>query len=433
MSRVIVIGAGASGLLAAGRAAGQGVETLVLEKMDRPGRKLCITGKGRCNLTNTALVEEFVERFGRQGRFLRSAFSKLDNEALRDFLDGLGVPTVVERGGRVFPESNDAREVVEALKRWALGCGAAIRTRSAVEQLVIDQGRVNGVEVRSGASGEAKAELLPADAVVLAAGGSSYPATGSTGDGCRLAERAGHTVVPVRPGLVPLETEGDIAPRLQGLSLRNVRLTLFVEGQKKQAAFGELLFTHFGLSGPIGLTLSGQAVDGLRQGRRVTCSIDLKPALDEQKLDARLIRDFDEHGRQKLKNVLGGLLPARLIPVCLERTGLPGERKANQLSAAERTTLRCWLKDFRLQITGCRSFDEAIITQGGVSLKEVDPGTMQSKLVGGLYFAGEVLDLAADTGGFNLQAAFSTGWVAGTAAGRSLAESPASARRSRPI
>ena len=412
---VIVIGAGASGLLAAGRAAELGAQTLLLEKMDRPGRKLAITGKGRCNLTNVAPLPEFIAHFGPKGRFLRQAFSRFFTPDLVAFLEGLGVRTMTERGGRVFPAGEDAREIVDSLVQWVRGQGVVLQTLSPVGRLIVEGGRVTGVQVSKTARHNA-GRVFRAPAVVLATGGASYPGTGSAGDGYRLADAAGHSIVPIRPALVPLETAGDTAARLQGLSLRNVTVRLWLDDQQRAEAFGEMLFTHFGLSGPIILSLSRQAVDALRGGVRVIAAIDLKPALDEPKLDSRLLRDIDSHGRRHVRTLLKGLLPAKLVPIAADLTGIPLDRACHQISAAERGRLRAWLKDFRLQVTGYRPFSEAIITAGGVDLREVDPYTMSSRLVGGLFFAGEVLDVDADTGGYNLQAAFSTGWVAGRAA-----------------
>ena len=407
--QVIVVGGGAAGLMAAGQAAGLGASTLLLEKMRRPGRKLRITGKGRCNLTNVAPLPEFVARFGPGGRFLRQAFSRFFSAELVAFLDELGLPTVTERGGRVFPTSDRAQEVVDALLRWVDERGVILRTGSPVERLLLEGGRVVGVGLSGG-------RTFCAGAVVLATGGASYPATGSTGDGYRLAESVGHSITPIRPALVPLVTAGDVAPRLQGLSLRNVTLRVWVEGKKQAEAFGEMLFTHFGVSGPLVLAQSRGVVDALRQGQDVSLSIDLKPALDERKLDARLLRDLDMHGKRQFQTLLKDLLPSKLIPVCVDLTGISPHKVGHQITARERKRLRRWLKDFRLQVTGHRSFKEAIITAGGVSTRQVDPRTMASRLVGGLYFAGEVLDVDADTGGYNLQAAFSTGWVAGRSA-----------------
>jgi predicted Rossmann fold flavoprotein len=419
--RVIVVGGGAAGLIAAGQAAALGAETLVLEKMNRPGRKLRITGKGRCNLTNLAPVEEAIAHFGTSGRFLRQAFSRFYTQDLISFFAALGVLTVSERGGRVFPASGQAQEVLDALVRWVRTGGATIRTRSPVKRLFVENGRVLGVQVmRLPAKGnETILEKQPvgrvyhADAVIVATGGASYPQTGSTGDGYGLAAAAGHTIVPIRPALVPLETAGDIAARLQALSLRNVTVRLLVEGKKRAEVFGDMLFTDFGLSGPIILSLSRRVVDALRLGQEVALAIDLKPALDEVKLEARLLRDLSSRGKQRLRNLLKGLLPRKMIPLCLDLTGIPPDKPGHQLTALERRRLRQWLKDFRLEVTGYRSLAEAIITAGGVDTREVEPRTMGSRLVKGLYFAGEVLDVDAETGGYNLQAAFSTGWLAG--------------------
>jgi hypothetical protein len=415
--RVIVVGAGPAGLMAAGQAAGLGASTLVLEKMKRAARKLAITGKGRCNLTNVAPLADFTDHFGANGRFLRQAFARFFVPDLLAFMQELGVQLVTERGGRVFPAGGQATEVVEALVHWAQAAGAQLRTRSPVGRLLVKDGRLAGVVVPGAADQHPAGEKMHrADAVILATGGASYPGTGSTGDGYQLAQAVGHTIVPVRPALVPLETAGDVAPRLQGLGLRNVKVRVWSNGQPGAEAFGEVLFTHFGVSGPIILALSRQVVDLLHQGQRPTLAIDLKPALDEATLDARLLRDLDSHGRRQFHTVLQELLPRLLIPVCSELTGIPPDKPAHQINAGERKRLRAWLKDFRLEVTGHRSFAEAIVTAGGVDLREVEPRTMASRLVPGLYFAGEVLDLDADTGGYNLQAAFSTGWLAGRSA-----------------
>lgn len=398
-------------MMAAGRAAELGAETLILEKMNRPGRKLCITGRGRCNLTNVAPLSDFITRFGPNGQFLRQAFSRFFSAELVALFEELGVPTVTERGGRVFPVSGQAREVVDALVHWVRKRGGTLRTRSPVERLLVEGGQVVGVQVSPN-------RVHRSDAVIIATGGASYPATGSTGDGYRLAQSVGHTIVPIRPALVPLETAGDIAPRLQGLSLRNVAVRVWVNEKKQAEAFGEMLFTHFGVSGPTILTLSRQVVDALRLGQRVTLSIDLKLALDERRLDARLLRDLDAHGKRQFHTLLKDLLPRKLIPVCIDLLGIPPNRVAHQITAQERERLRIWLKDFRLEVTGHRPFAEAIVTAGGVDTREVDPRTMASRLAEGLYLAGEVLDVDGDTGGFNLQAAFSTGWLAGRSAAR---------------
>ncbi|MEJ2605511.1 MAG: NAD(P)/FAD-dependent oxidoreductase [Anaerolineales bacterium] len=421
---VIVIGGGPAGMMAAGTAAVSGAKTTLLEKMDQPGRKLRITGKGRCNLTNSTPLEDFIAHFGENGRFLYSAFSRFFNTELTGFMRQLGIQTVEERGGRIFPIHDDAQEIVSALEAWMVENGVVLQTRAKVENLIVENDRLVGAAyvekqspaLRSKSGGDSIIRRSRAHAVILATGGASYPGTGSTGDGYRLAASVGHTIVPIRPALVPLEIEGDLPARLQGLSLRNVNLRFLHQDDAFAEAFGEMLFTHFGVSGPIVLSQSLKVVDALRAGRRVELSIDLKPALDDAKLDARLLRDLDTHGKRQFQTILKDLLPHKLIPVCIDLVGIPARKPAHQITADERQRLRTWLKDFRLSVSGHRSFREAIVTAGGIDLREVDPRTMGSKLVDGLYFAGEVLDLDADTGGYNLQAAFSTGWLAGKSA-----------------
>ncbi|MFL7791047.1 MAG: NAD(P)/FAD-dependent oxidoreductase, partial [Anaerolineae bacterium] len=375
--QLIVVGAGAAGLMAAGQAAELGADTLLLEKMERPGRKLRITGKGRCNLTNVVELEEFLQRFGDNGVFLRQAFHQFFAPDLLAFFEELGVQTVTERGGRVFPASEHAQDVVDALVHWVRKQGVALQARSPVERMLVEGDHIAGVA-------DLRERIYHAPAVIIATGGASYPATGSTGDGYRLAKAVGHTIVPIRPALVPLETAGGIAERLQGLSLRNAAVRLRVDGQQQADAFGEMLFTHFGISGPMILYLSKLAVDALHAGQKVELSIDLKPALDKKTLDARLLRDLDAQGKKHFQNLLKDLLPSKLIPVCIDLTGIPAHKPAHQVTAEERTRLRKWLKDFRLKVTGHRDFAEAIVTAGGVALDEVDPRTMESRLVKGL-------------------------------------------------
>ncbi|MBU2648025.1 NAD(P)/FAD-dependent oxidoreductase [bacterium] len=410
-SPIIVVGGGPAGLMAAGKAAEAGVRTLLLEKMKRPARKLAITGKGRCNLTNIADIEEFLTQFGKNGRFLRQAFQAFFNTDLMAFLQEKGLDLVTERGGRVFPACGKAQAVVTLLTDWVGRCGVEIKNNAAVDELLVKGHRITGV--RSG-----KVEI-PCEKVILATGGASYPATGSTGDGYRLAGSVGHTIIPTRPALVPLETASDIVRTMAGLNLRNIGLRLLINGKKRAEAFGELVFADFGVTGPVILQLSGIAVDALRNRDAVTIAIDLKPALDEKKLDARLVRDFTTRAREPVTSILRGLLPREMVSGCLEATAIPIERTGATLSAAERRRLKTWLKDFQLEITGHRSFSEAIITAGGIDTREVDPRTMASRQIEGLYLAGEILDLQAHTGGYNLQAAFSTGWLAGLSAGRS--------------
>ena len=398
-------------MMAAGQAASLGAEVLLLEKMDSPGRKLLLTGKNRCNLTNTERVQTFLDHFNPGGKFLTQLFYRFFNRELRDFFHQLGVPTEEQRGGRVFPESEDARDVLSALLRWMEREGVTIWTSCSAQDLKISKKQIQGVQTPRG--------VIPTRKVILAAGGKAYPGTGSTGDGYALAQDAGHHIHPVRPALVPLITRGGTAQKLQGLTLKNMTVNLWVEGEKVDDIFGEMLFTHFGVSGPVILTLSRQIVDYLRADKKVVLAIDLKPALDHPTLDARLVRDLDRLGRKQFSSLLEGLLPSSLIPVCVEQTGIPWEKKNNQITSEERKRLRMWLKeDFRLEVEADRGFDQAIVTAGGVDTAEVDPQTMASKLVSGLYFAGEVLDVDGDTGGYNLQAAFSTGWAAGRAAAR---------------
>lgn len=411
---IIVIGGGAAGMMAAGQAAQAGARTLLLEKMPLPGRKLGITGKGRCNITNVAELRDFIAHFGPSGRFLRQAFARFFTRDLMAFFEDLGLALVTERGGRVFPASGQAGDVLKALRKWLQRSGVVIETSAPVEELIFSGGRIAGVVCRG--------REISCRAVILATGGASYPATGSTGDGYRLAAAAGHSIIDVRPALVPLETGDSSTGRLNELNLRNVKARLFIDGKKAGEDFGELVFTRFGVTGPIILTLSSLAVDALRAGREVVLALDLKPALDDQKLDRRLLRDLASRGKEPIASLLRGLLPQAMVPVCLDLLALPAERTAATLTARERRRLRQWIKDFRLQVTGHRPFSEAIVTAGGIDTREVEPRTMESRQIRGLYLAGEVLDLQADTGGYNLQAAFSTGWLAGRCAAQAISE-----------
>jgi predicted Rossmann fold flavoprotein len=387
-----------------------GARVLVLEKMDYPGRKLGITGKGRCNLTNTAPRDEFLKRFGSGGSFLRPGFSAFGNSALMDFFAAIGIELVAERGGRVFPAGARAPRLARALRAWCEKGGARIVCDCAVTDVLHEHGRAIGVRC-------AEREFF-ARSVIVATGGATYPKTGSTGDGYLLAAALGHTIVPVRPVLIGLITRESRQCACDGLSVRNCRARLLVGGRMRAEEFGELQLTRYGLSGPVILTLSGMAVDALMVRTKVQVAIDLKPALSREKLAARLKRDISSRGAEKLGSLLRGLLPRELIAVCCTQTGLKPGSSASALKERERERLLDWLKDFTHTVTGHRPLDEAIITAGGVSIAEVDPHTMESKLIWGLYFAGEILDLQADTGGFNLQAAFSTGHSAGRAAAR---------------
>lgn len=404
---IIVIGGGASGMMAAGRAGELGAPVLLLEKTPKLGNKLRITGKGRCNLTNVAQWEDFVAHFGPNGRFLYGAFSRFFVDDLRAFFADRGVPTVVERGGRVFPAANDADPVADALIAYMRQGNVALRRRAPASELLVEGRRIVGVQ--------SQGRVFRGRAVIVATGGASYPGTGSAGDGYALLAAIGHTITPPHPALVPLVVAEPFICSLQGLSLRNVRATLLVDGRPLRSEFGEMLFTRTGLSGPIILTMSKQAGEAVGRGR-VEVSIDLKPALSDDELDARLRRDIDEHGRRGFQRILQGLLPRLLIPVVVERSGIAAEKRGHQITAADRHRLFQLLREFRLTVTGTRPIGEAIVTAGGVSVDELDPRTMESRLVPGLYCCGEVIDIDADTGGYNLQAAFSTGYLAGQAA-----------------
>lgn len=402
---VIVIGAGPAGLLAAGRAAELGAKVLLLEKMRQEGRKLLITGKGRCNITNNAAISEFITHVYPNGKFLRNAFSKYFSEDIIELLQKYGVEVILERGGRYFPAGNRAADVLQALLRWVKDLKVEIHRNYKVEKILVENGVAQGVL--------AKDKKIMAPAVILATGGKSYPATGSTGEGFELAKKLGHQIENVIPALVPLITEGQTAQKLQGLNLKNVKAAVWVNDKKAGEAFGEMIFTHFGLSGPIILTLSRIVVAELHKNNKVEITIDLKPALDEQKLDNRLIRDLNEHGKKKVVNIFKNWLPSSMIPVFIELLGLDPDKECHQVSSKERKKIRHLLKNLRFKITNHRSFKEAIITAGGIPTKEISPKTMESKIVKGLYFAGEMIDLDAETGGYNLQIAYSTGWLAG--------------------
>lgn len=402
---VIVIGAGPAGLLAAGRAAELGGKVLVLEKMKHEGRKLLITGKGRCNITNDAPISEFIKHVYPNGRFLRNAFSSFFSKDIIKLLEEHGVESTLERGGRYFPASNRSRDVLNALLQWVKNQNVEICCGYRVEELLVEDNTVIGVK--------ANGKKFLCNHVIMATGGKSYPATGSNGEGYELARRVGHSVVKARPALVPLETKGDLAQKLQGLNLKNVKATVWVNGKKRADDFGEMIFTHFGLSGPIILTLSREVVRELQDKNRVEVSIDLKPALDEQKLDTRLIRDLNEHGNKKLLNIFKLWLPASMISVFIELLNIDTEKECNQVSSKERKQILYLMKNLVFKISNYRSFKEAIITSGGINTKEISQKTMESKIVKGLYFAGEMIDLDAETGGYNLQIAYSTGWLAG--------------------
>ena len=409
VKKVIVVGGGAAGIMAAGRAAEFGADVALLEKMPQLGIKISITGKGRCNLTSGEEMDKFIEAFGSTGKFLINAFAKFFSQDLIDFFESIGIETILERGQRIFPLSGSAKDVVKTMTMYLNKEGVKILTDTTVKKILIQDNKAVGVDTNKG--------TFYGDAVILATGGASYPHTGSTGDGYDMAKKIGHTIVPIRAALVPLEVKEGYIQDLQGLSLNHVNASVYLNGKKIAEAFGEMLFTHFGLSGPIILTLSKTVVDSLAKGR-VEISIDLKPALSREKLDARFLREIKEHSNKNFDNMLKNLLPQSMIPVFIKVAGMPHDKKVHQITQKERMELIALLKDMRFTITKSRPIEEAIVTAGGVSTKEIDPKTMESMIVKGLYICGEVVDVDAKTGGYNLQAAFSTGWVAGTMAAK---------------
>jgi len=404
--KTIVIGGGAAGLMAAGRAAECGTQVLLLEKMAQTGRKIGISGKGRCNLTNNAPLPEFISRFGRNGKFLRQCFGCFFTDELVTFFENKGLQLVTERGGRIFPKSGKALDVVKTLNNWLSRQNVTVKMKSPVSGIIVQNNRVSGVICNG--------KKLSCDNIILATGGKSYPRTGSTGDGYRLATESGHSLTPVRPALVPLVCKDKKLAQLAGLNLKNINVRLYVNGKRKNRNLGEVIFTGSGISGPVTLTISSSVVNYLDNGDRVSLSIDLKPGLDDRQLANRLIRDFEKRGGEDISSLLRGLIPYQLVNVCLDSCTIPTDIDTRNFPAKMRKKLAAWLKDFRFEIIGYRDFDEAIVTAGGVSLKEIDPKTMASKYIKGLFIVGELLDLQGDTGGFNLQAAFSTGWLAGS-------------------
>lgn len=406
MRKVIVVGGGAAGLMAAVSAAQSGAEVVLLEKNNRLGKKLLITGKGRCNVTNTAQLQDFVKNIPGNGKFLYSVFSKFFNWDVRSFFEELDVPLKEERGGRVFPVSDKAIDIVNAFERILRKLAVQIKLDEAVRFLKVEDNKVVGVITEED-------KYYEADAIILATGGSSFPGTGSTGDGYRMARQIGHTVEPLFPALVPLECEEDWVREFQGLSLRNINLSVLVDGKNTQEMFGEMLFTHFGVSGPIILSLSRDIAKYLKAGKTVELSLNLKPALTREQLDKRICRDFEKYNRKQIKNALGDLLPSKMISNIIDLAFIDENKYVNQISKEERERLVDLLQNLVMTVTKTRPLSEAIVTAGGISTKEINPKTMESKLIKDLYCVGEVVDVDAFTGGYNLQAAFSMGFVAG--------------------
>lgn len=406
MKRVVVIGGGAAGLMAAVIAGREGAKVTLLEKMNYVGKKMGITGKGRCNITNVCDMSEFIKNTPGNGKFLYGAYERFTNEDLLQLLHDAGLETKVERGGRVFPASDSALDVRNTFMKLMKQYGVDVHLEEPVKKILVDDGTVTGVVTDK--------ETYHADAVVIATGGKSYPATGSTGDGYISASQVGHTITDIRPSLVPIVTEESWVKDLMGLSLRNVELSVIAKNKVQATMFGEMMFTHFGITGPIVLSLSHTVGKLMRKKNIGTIGLDinLKPALSPETLDKRLQKDFDLYSKKQLINGMKDLLPSRLIPLIIELAGIDPQKPINQISKEERQQIGYMLQHMPLTVKGLRPVEEAIVTAGGISLKEFNPKTMESKLVKGLYGAGEVLDIDAFTGGYNLQAAFSIGYVA---------------------
>lgn len=412
MKNVVIIGAGAAGMMAAIAAADKGARVTLLEQNEKTGKKVFITGKGRCNITNACDSEAFFDNVISNGKFLYSAFYQMDNQAVIRFFEDAGCKCKEERGERIFPVSDHSSDVIAALNRQMARRNVEVRLHTRVKELLTEAEesgtKVIGVVLSDGSK-------LQADRVIIATGGKSYEATGSTGDGYRFAQELGHTIKEIKPALVPFTVKESWCMEMQGLALKNVSVLLQSGKKKIYEGFGEMLFTHFGVSGPLILSASSHYVKKYA-GQEVSLSIDLKPALTREQLDKRILRDFEENKNKQFKNSIDGLLPSKMIPVIIKLSGISPEKKVNEITKEERVALVDLLKNLTMQVTGTRDFKEAIITQGGVHVKEVNPSTMESKLVKNLYFAGEVLDLDAVTGGFNLQIAWSTGYLAGISA-----------------
>lgn len=407
MSKVVIIGGGAAGMMAGIAAAEHGHRVILYEKNEKLGKKIFITGKGRCNLTNACDTEELFQNVIHNAKFLYSGFYGYSNYDVMSFMEENGCPVKTERGNRVFPVSDHSYDVIQALSSRLKKLKAEIHLNEEIADICLEDGRVTGVLLKNGKRKE------EADAVIVAAGGLSYASTGSTGDGYRFAKTAGHKVTELSPALVPFVVEEPVVRELMGLSLRNINAKILKGSKVLYEEFGEMLFTHFGVSGPVLLSASSYVAAQIRK-TPLTLSLDIKPALTEEQLDARILRDFEEVKNKQFRNALDKLLPAKLIPVIVDKSGIAPEKRVNEITREERQRIVKAIKDFSLTLTGLRGYNEAIITQGGVNVKEVNPSTMESKLVQGLYFAGEVLDLDAVTGGFNLQIAWSTGHLAGS-------------------
>ncbi len=400
-------------MLAAISAAEEGADVLLIEKTGREGRKMLISGKGRCNITNSAYQSVFYKKIYPKPKFLKYAFSQFFSKDIIDLLEKNGLKTKTERGGRVFPESDKAKDVTDTLLKIIKSYdNIDILIKTKLIDIFTEDNIVKSIKIKT----ENKEKTVFCNTLILATGGKSYPATGSSGDGFVFAEKLGHKIIKPLPALVPLVTEGNITKKLQGLSLKNINASLFVNGKKTKEEFGEMLFAHFGLTGPVILTLSGFAVEALDKNFKTEINIDLKPALNETKLDLRLQREINDNGKKQIRNVMKSLLPSKLIPVILQIAEIDEFKPCNQISSKERKRIKFLLKNLRFNITGHRGFKEAIITRGGIDTNEINSRTMMSEIIKNLYFAGEIINLDAETGGYNFQIAFSTGYLAGKSA-----------------
>lgn len=404
MKKVIVIGGGPAGMMAAGQAALRGNNVTLIEKMNKVGRKLYITGKGRCNVTNATDPEGLIANTPGNPYFLYSAFYTFGSDSTMEFFEKLGVPVKVERGNRVFPKSEKSNDIVRAMERFVKSSGCKIMYETEVKDIITDNHRVTGVKLKDN-------KILECDSIIIATGGLSYPMTGSTGDGYKFAEKCGHTITECYPSLVPLKAKEKWISELMGLSLKNISIKVTIENKEVYSDFGEMMFTHFGVTGPVILSASRYINDRMNEKPKI--HIDLKPALSNKELDLRLLKDFQKYLNKNFKNALDDLLPQKLIPVIVKLSGIDSEKKVNSITKEERSKLLELIKNLTINITDTTGYNEAVVTRGGISTDEIDPSTMESKIINGLYFAGEVIDVDSFTGGFNLQIAFSTGYIAG--------------------
>lgn len=411
--KIIVIGAGPAGMMAAIRAAEYKADVILLEKNSSLGRKLLLSGKGRCNLTNACGLDAFLGRFSGNADFLRDAFGKFFNLELMEFFEKRGLKLKVERQERVFPVTDSSASILQVLNKELVKQNVKITTNAQVKEILFVKGQIAGVKLADG-------KIINASKVILATGGVSYGFTGSTGDGIRFAQKSGHRIVPLAAGLVPWEIKQKYPKLLEGLTLKNIRLRISDSKKSFESEIGELMFTSFGISGPLVFSLSAKVGDWLKKTPQLYVEIDLKPGLTQEQLEVRLLREFKEAPRKNIKNTLKTLLPMRLIDLSIATLKMDGEKQVSHITQAERKSLISLLKGFKMDIKGLKSIEDGMVTRGGVSLKDVNPRTMESRVIKGLYFAGEIMDIDADTGGFNLQAAFSTGYLAGESAAKTL-------------